>query len=33
MGAIMVFVLVILIAIGGVLYFNYQDKKLKDERK
>ena len=33
MGAIMVFVLVILIAIGGVLYFNKQDKKLKDERK
>ncbi len=33
MGALMVFILVILIAVGGVLYFNHQDKRLKDERK
>ncbi len=31
MGALMVYVLVIVIALVGVLYFNHQDKKLKEK--
>ena len=33
MGAIVVSVMVIMIAVVGYVYFNKQDKKLKDERK
>ena len=33
MGAIVVSVMVIMIAVVGYVYFNKQDKNLKDERK